>query len=50
MDRRLPGGIHLIAGLDHIAHDHGLDLSVIDLRPCERCPYHRMLSGRCMQI
>ena len=35
MDGRLPGRIHLVAGLDHVAHHDRLDLGMVELGPRE---------------
>lgn len=38
---RLSGRVHLVAGLDHIAHDNGTDLAGLKFRPIQRRPDDR---------
>ncbi len=38
---RLSGRVHLVAGLDHVAHDDGTDLTGLKFRPIQRRPDDR---------
>ena len=38
IDCRLSGRVHFVAGLDHVAHDDGTDLTGLKFRPIQRRP------------
>ena len=48
MNGRLPGRIHLVARLDHVAHHDRLDLGMVELGPREHGAHRRRakLRGR----